>query len=700
MSSPILPKGFIGTNDGSPPYLDPWLSADDREIVLEQWKYLCCTVTGLSMNETIIGLPIRAYPRYLSEDEKHRCYEMQREKEEEGSKDDELEINPKVSDYHVYPKVRPPRVNVGQALKQAVARREGIRIPAIDIIVGPYISIEAYNDGAGGNERLGIKSQRERGSLDFDEQYNACTLQLFVKTTDGYKRGVVTNRLSFYINDVHGKRVFPENIESQLSLIAFRNSRGFYGNNKKLLAPYFRGIIPKILKSVISELVSNKNEIDHDRFESVLRTYLLVHQIGVKFVLYYQNLIYEYLFTEIFKFISNPFRYAKDWESLEELLITASLVNIPWSILRESFIIKYIDKIFNNLGDMRHDASITKKINHVFHQNKKSIIIVLLLISLNEVSVKRSLIELDKIYNKLWGSLPKNEKAEIRQQAQRIAKDLKSFADFWRMVGMCDIALDDEEVQAKISKYIEKRECNEEFYGKETTTSSFRVIIPGPNQTLNTVANTAGIGIVQYTEKRKRLVEEKMKVEFKKHAGVPPTISPLTCEYPNCHRTFNTRSELFRHLHRCIPDLRRNYHRNHAEYIMSGVENGVENELLNKSEVSPGLFECIVCHDSFGNISLMAEHYKIMNFPGNWETFINNNNVKGREGGGGEVKIERDFDPESRLCSICLECPKDIIFIPCGHLTTCNNCSKDIVKFSNHCPMCRGRINQTLKVYY
>uniref|UniRef100_A0A914H8V2 RING-type domain-containing protein n=1 Tax=Globodera rostochiensis TaxID=31243 RepID=A0A914H8V2_GLORO len=40
-------------------------------------------------------------------------------------------------------------------------------------------------------------------------------------------------------------------------------------------------------------------------------------------------------------------------------------------------------------------------------------------------------------------------------------------------------------------------------------------------------------------------------------------------------------------------------------------------------------------------------------------------------------------------CAICFDKPREITFIPCGHLACCRQCA-DIIK--NFCPMCRGKI--------
>ena len=52
-------------------------------------------------------------------------------------------------------------------------------------------------------------------------------------------------------------------------------------------------------------------------------------------------------------------------------------------------------------------------------------------------------------------------------------------------------------------------------------------------------------------------------------------------------------------------------------------------------------------------------------------------------------------DSSSVDCIICMENPKSIVLIPCGHFYTCDECSVKVLK----CPICRcaitKRVNQS-----
>lgn len=51
--------------------------------------------------------------------------------------------------------------------------------------------------------------------------------------------------------------------------------------------------------------------------------------------------------------------------------------------------------------------------------------------------------------------------------------------------------------------------------------------------------------------------------------------------------------------------------------------------------------------------------------------------------------------PSENECVVCMDCNCDIIFVPCGHLCCCVNCSNPL----EDCPMCRITIERKIKVY-
>lgn len=58
------------------------------------------------------------------------------------------------------------------------------------------------------------------------------------------------------------------------------------------------------------------------------------------------------------------------------------------------------------------------------------------------------------------------------------------------------------------------------------------------------------------------------------------------------------------------------------------------------------------------------------------------------------VKLEE----EEKLCNICLERKKNIVFDPCGHVVCCEVCANN-PHFNSICPKCRARITKKMKIY-
>lgn len=50
---------------------------------------------------------------------------------------------------------------------------------------------------------------------------------------------------------------------------------------------------------------------------------------------------------------------------------------------------------------------------------------------------------------------------------------------------------------------------------------------------------------------------------------------------------------------------------------------------------------------------------------------------------------------EARLCKICMDNEVGIVFLPCGHLTTCTNCAPNLAS----CPVCRQAIKATVRTF-
>lgn len=53
-----------------------------------------------------------------------------------------------------------------------------------------------------------------------------------------------------------------------------------------------------------------------------------------------------------------------------------------------------------------------------------------------------------------------------------------------------------------------------------------------------------------------------------------------------------------------------------------------------------------------------------------------------------------DHDPNQ--CCICLQSPREIAFVPCGHTLCCQDCSRKV----KECPVCRKKIFRRLKIFF
>ncbi|KAL5499588.1 hypothetical protein EMCRGX_G011033 [Ephydatia muelleri] len=55
------------------------------------------------------------------------------------------------------------------------------------------------------------------------------------------------------------------------------------------------------------------------------------------------------------------------------------------------------------------------------------------------------------------------------------------------------------------------------------------------------------------------------------------------------------------------------------------------------------------------------------------------------------------LEPDEHVseCRICFEVPSMMVFVPCGHMCTCEDCSKQVGK----CPICRCDIERSIKLY-
>ncbi len=56
---------------------------------------------------------------------------------------------------------------------------------------------------------------------------------------------------------------------------------------------------------------------------------------------------------------------------------------------------------------------------------------------------------------------------------------------------------------------------------------------------------------------------------------------------------------------------------------------------------------------------------------------------------------ENEAMREERMCKICMDNDVNIVFLPCGHLVSCQECAPNIKK----CAVCRAPIRDTVRTY-
>jgi hypothetical protein len=57
-------------------------------------------------------------------------------------------------------------------------------------------------------------------------------------------------------------------------------------------------------------------------------------------------------------------------------------------------------------------------------------------------------------------------------------------------------------------------------------------------------------------------------------------------------------------------------------------------------------------------------------------------------------------DAEETMCVVCFDAPKEYIIVPCGHMCVCEACAERLTKTRTPmCPVCRGPIRETMKVF-
>ena len=63
-----------------------------------------------------------------------------------------------------------------------------------------------------------------------------------------------------------------------------------------------------------------------------------------------------------------------------------------------------------------------------------------------------------------------------------------------------------------------------------------------------------------------------------------------------------------------------------------------------------------------------------------------------------DKKARREVPDGKKSCCVCLDHPATSAFVPCGHMCVCDACVLEM-EVDGQCPICRGEIAMTLKIF-
>lgn len=75
--------------------------------------------------------------------------------------------------------------------------------------------------------------------------------------------------------------------------------------------------------------------------------------------------------------------------------------------------------------------------------------------------------------------------------------------------------------------------------------------------------------------------------------------------------------------------------------------------------------------------------------------------VERRElGFGNQDRIDGKEYGKTDECVVCMDERRQVVFLPCRHMATCQKCAEKIVGgWAPICPICRGEVDETVKVF-
>ncbi|CAK9026057.1 unnamed protein product [Durusdinium trenchii] len=603
------------------------------------------------------------------------------------------------------------------------------QLGTMEVIIGPAFDIDAYNDGVKGNPSKGILAAADRGILDMDRQYNAVNFQYFAQQAEAgvtragaeasFKRRLCTSRLSFYIEESHGSRIFPRNILSQLSLLFYRRNDALRLANGQVnelrVAVCIRKAIPRMLRAIVLDVFQgDRNFTPH--VEKAVRVYLALHQVAIKLLATFRK-SYELLYQSVLEWIQQPFCAKSDaeWPDLEELLLGSSLCSVPWSLLREAFVRKLVVQLLETTT-MNPKAPIRQRAEHLFNQHRNFLERLTYILSFFQAGPgKLPIQEMDKKYSRCAGTLPKEERTALVDAAKE-GSGISSLVDLWAALGMQRSKDTDESAILQHMElffdYLQKNVAAWRAAPGPTQSSEGPALPPSALEQLASIGAESGAHgwpSSTGTSRREREMHNAQRLAAEKalHQGfpkLPPSrrLDGTMCYY--CQKRFPSRMALFAHLRRLIDKERfvEGHHQEHFRLKIGGP--------FTLPSTGPHKCAAAKCGKSFESKMDLCQHYNIMGVPG-YESLENagyTEDVKAKatkqqesqhvlqEDSGDNGWEVVDMETDLATCAVCLDRPADVVMVPCGHIFACHCCGQKL----KECSLCRAKVSQVLKVYY
>ncbi|XP_039272656.2 baculoviral IAP repeat-containing protein 8-like isoform X1 [Styela clava] len=218
--------------------------------------------------------------------------------------------------------------------------------------------------------------------------------------------------------------------------------------------------------------------------------------------------------------------------------------------------------------------------------------------------------------------------------------------------------------------------------------------------------------------------------EFTLHHKGPAFITDVTSQFPNLNRSTTTSYDIpppgahvvYQNYGSWIPPRRNGFSRSRGAEIMDPREEDKKREVLIESALGSSELIKQARDMGFTNEKLrraLQKQYQVKerNFCNIDEVLVTIGNLEDEEhvstrtnhpstnqnSTNTTLMPSNPEDRENRLkqleeekkCKICLDEEANVVFVPCGHLSTCVSCAQRV----SNCPICRSYVRQKIKTY-